>query len=395
MINKELFSVLKLDSDPLWNAVSSLQVCEKSFRLDAGHFRNNVNHQSNFTTKPLSSFVQDIIEPKLFTRFYCDRKFGVPYISSSEMSELEPALDGRFISKEFTNNLDDYIIKTNQILISAAGTVGTIVLAPDYLNGVAGTSDILRLSFNERQYPGFIFTCLHSPLGQNQLQGIAYGAIIKRIRGFQLAKVQIPDIPDTLKRRINEIVINAKELRECGHKINKEAKELIYTHNNLKELPYQDNESTNKWNVSISECMIGEFRLDAHFYNPLAQLAERNIKGCGSIIKTLSELAERIIMGPRFKRDYVDSKQGIPFLSGKNIVQIRPQMKYLSNIQISEMEELIIKRDWILITCSGTIGRTCFVFNNYENYAASQHILRVIPTKSEDRREKLKKDALF
>ncbi len=42
-----------------------------------------------------------------------------------------------------------------------------------------------------------------------------------------------------------------------------------------------------------------------------------------------------------------------------------------------------MKQGWTLITCSGTIGRTCFVWKNYEDYAASQHILRVIPDQSE------------
>ena len=40
---------------------------------------------------------------------------------------------------------------------------------------------------------------------------------------------------------------------------------------------------------------------------------------------------------------------------------------------------MLVKRGWILVTCSGTIGRTCFVWHNFENYAASQHILRVLP----------------
>ena len=40
-----------------------------------------------------------------------------------------------------------------------------------------------------------------------------------------------------------------------------------------------------------------------------------------------------------------------------NIVQIRPtDVKYLSNIQMTDLEELILKRDHTLITRSGTIG---------------------------------------
>jgi type I restriction enzyme S subunit len=126
-----------------------------------------------------------------------------------------------------------------------------------------------------------------------------------------------------------------------------------------------------------------EYRLDAHFYNPTAQQAVANIKMCRSAVRSVGEVAERVLMGPRFKRNYVESTHGVPFLSGRNIVQIRPtDLKYLSNLQMSDMQQLIVKRGWTLITCSGTIGRTCFVWENYEDYAASQHILRVIPDES-------------
>ncbi len=47
------------------------------------------------------------------------------------------------------------------------------------------------------------------------------------------------------------------------------------------------------------------------------------------------------------------------------------------------MQELIVKRGWSLVTCSGTIGRTCFVWDNYEECAASQHILRTMPIDKE------------
>ena len=40
---------------------------------------------------------------------------------------------------------------------------------------------------------------------------------------------------------------------------------------------------------------------------------------------------------------------------------------------------MLVKCGWILVTRSGTIGRTCFVWKNFENYAASEHILRVLP----------------
>jgi type I restriction enzyme S subunit len=42
----------------------------------------------------------------------------------------------------------------------------------------------------------------------------------------------------------------------------------------------------------------------------------------------------------------------------------------------------LVKQNWTLITCSGTLGRVCYVYKNYEDYAASQHILRVNPNEN-------------
>ena len=126
-----------------------------------------------------------------------------------------------------------------------------------------------------------------------------------------------------------------------------------------------------------------EHRLDAHFHNPIAQLAIASIKTSRSEVKAVADVTEQVLMGPRFKRNYVEATHGVPFLSGKNIVQSRPNLKYLSKIQMADMQELLVKRSWTLVTCSGTIGRTCFVWKNYEDYAVSQHILRVIPDESE------------
>jgi len=43
---------------------------------------------------------------------------------------------------------------------------------------------------------------------------------------------------------------------------------------------------------------------------------------------------------------------------------------------------MLVKRNWILISRSGTLGRTVFVYNNYEDFAASEHLIRVLPNEN-------------
>jgi type I restriction enzyme S subunit len=125
-------------------------------------------------------------------------------------------------------------------------------------------------------------------------------------------------------------------------------------------------------------------RLEAHFYNPIARTAVNSIQQCSSQWRTVGALSHDVIMGGRFKRNYVESAYGTPFLSGKNIIQIRPtDLKHLSNNETDGLNDMLVKRGWILVTCSGTVGRTSFVWHNFESYAASQHILRVLPNEDE------------
>jgi len=96
--------------------------------------------------------------------------------------------------------------------------------------------------------------------------------------------------------------------------------------------------------------------------------------------KTLEQVTERIYIPPRFKRIYVDAAHGTPFLQGSHVVHFQPaDLKYLSNTAHKDLSRWIIHEGWILVTCSGTIGRVAVTPKQWDGWAASQHILRIIP----------------
>jgi len=368
--------------------VDSFKVISGDIRLDSSHFvdDSNIILNENIQFEPLSTFIENVEEPKLFTRIYCDKEFGIPYISSSEMSIVEPPVNSRFISKELTNNINQYIIKRGQILVSAAGTVGSIVLATQELEGVAGTSDILRINVDSNTNLGFVFTYLTSSFGASELANLAYGAIIKRIRGFQLAELKTPILKDNLKLEMNNFVLLALENRDKANELIKHARSLVLKYNKLSPLTEVDKNTiapNNTIQIIQTNDFTDDYRLDSHFYNPIAKAVNNNIQNNSKYYQTLKDVASEIIIGKRFKRNYVESDHGTPFIGSKNILQIRPtEMKFLSNSEIGFMSDLMLERNMILIACSGslggTFGRAGFVYKNFENYAASQHILRIV-----------------
>jgi type I restriction enzyme S subunit len=121
-------------------------------------------------------------------------------------------------------------------------------------------------------------------------------------------------------------------------------------------------------------------RLDAGYYNPRALQALATLRHSGLPLKRLGEVTQRIFVPPRFKRIYVDKEHGVPFLQGSHIVHFQPaDLKYLSRVAHKKLEPWIIEAGWVLVTCSGTIGRVTIALQRWHGWAASQHILRIVP----------------
>lgn len=367
--------------------VDSTKSSVGDLRLDSSHFLedSDIKLSENIEFTSLSEFIDNVEEPTLFTRIYCDKEYGIPYISSSEMSEIEPPVNSRFISKTLTKNINQYIIKRGQILVSAAGTVGSIVVATKELNGVAGTSDILRINLDKNENLGFVYTYLTSSYGANELANLAYGAIIKRVRGFQLAELKTPQIETKYKLRMNKLVSEALENRDESNDLIKQARKLVLKYNNLpiltefiKDSVAEKNETIIRF-TSLSE-FTDAYRLDAHFYNPIAKKTIDNIKKYANKYSVLKdEITKKVFYLNRFKRTFVEKGFGIPYLAGKDLMKIRPEnIDYLSFTETQGLDDYKFQTGWILMTCSGTLGRTCFVYKNYEDWVGTHDLIRIL-----------------
>ncbi len=124
----------------------------------------------------------------------------------------------------------------------------------------------------------------------------------------------------------------------------------------------------------------GALRLDASFYNPRVAHAIDTLKKCGIPLSTVSKVTERVFIPGRFARTYVEKEHGVPFLQGGHVVHFQPaDLKYISSAVHKQIEKWIIHENWILITRSGTVGRVAITPELWDGWAASEHILRVIP----------------
>ena len=126
-------------------------------------------------------------------------------------------------------------------------------------------------------------------------------------------------------------------------------------------------------------------RLDASHYSTDLARAMAVLAETGMQVRELGQVTRRVFIPPRFKRIYVEKEYGVPFVQGSHLVHFQPaDIKYLSRTAHRGLERWIIRKDWVLVTCSGTIGRALVAPSSWDGWAASQHILRIVPSGSQD-----------
>lgn len=117
---------------------------------------------------------------------------------------------------------------------------------------------------------------------------------------------------------------------------------------------------------------------------PIVKAVLSHLTRTAKTVTRLSDpyLSHKIILPGRFKRVYVAEDQGVPFLGGKQLLELDPAGKRYLSFAYHEKNlknQLILRANMILITRSGTIGKLNIVPEHWQGWACSEDIIRVIP----------------
>lgn len=382
---KQSKDILLEHYSPIISNVDSNILMDGTFRLDGQYYVLFDEVADSITTSTfldLNECCLEIYEVPPFKHIYVSE--GVPFYTSSGLFENE------FIPSHHLTpimpNIEKYRIRKGQILMARSGNVdsgilGQIMIAGEILDKTTTSDHVIRFTVDETKInKGYLAAFLMSDFCKGQLLKNAAGAVIPAIRPDSIRGLQIPLIYKNIQNLIGHKNISAVERREAAISKIKQARSLVLKYNNLTPLSDIKPEALDEdGEVEIRMTSLDEFtqdyRLDAHFYNPTAKYAVDSVSSNG---KTLGELCESIFMCDRFNRNYVEGNYGLPFLSGKNTIQIRPDVKYISLSETNSIESLQLKKGWITITRSGTLGRVCYIWNNYEDFTATEDLIRVV-----------------
>jgi type I restriction enzyme S subunit len=374
---------------------SARRVVESAYRLDASYFSHGAEDarvslaSSSLTVSPLHE-VADVFALSDFSlrRIPATESRGVPFLTVSDILEWTPE-PSMYLSRKYEPHLDDYIVKEGCILLSRSGTIGKTIVVGKELAGKAVANHAIRITPKTPDLMALIYLILGGQAGQQIVTGYKYGSVVGEVRPAQIEQIPIPIPSPSVRAVLRKHLDKALAAGDDASRLHQEAILAVLRANDLDDIPIDvhtapQSESapqvflTGSRSLQSAPAMIGECRLDAHFYNPTAQLAIANIRRCKGEIKTVVDVTTGIRMSPLFVRKYVAKEHGVPYIAGKQISQIRPEFKYISRNATEDLEEHILHEGWTLVTCAGSVGKVGFVSGDLIG-AAAQDVMRVIP----------------
>ena len=365
-----------------WCSVSLSDVIKRDKRLEASVFdveakqawsqvMNGKYHYLLLGGK--DGLIESAYYPGRFKRIYCRRGIGEPFFLPSQMTDIYPKPD-KFISALTKCDMQELRLKENTLLLTRSGTIGTVSMSSKTTIGTVFYDDVIRVNFKNQEDLGYTYAFLKSHIGNLILTTNGYGSVITHLEPEHLASIPIPNAPESIKKRINDLIANSYNLRDESNDLIDEATALLIKELNLPPIEefevndFKKNAPVETFNVKLSN-LSG--RADASYHLPIVDAIVEHLKQNAEEVTTIGDerISQKIVLAGVFKRTYVEEEYGYPFLGGKEITQLSPKTeKFLSKaIHKKRYEkELKVNENMVLVTDRGTIGIAAFVPKHWD-----------------------------
>jgi hypothetical protein len=236
-------------------------------------------------------------------------------------------------------------------------------------------SDVMRLVPKHDVDIFFVMAFLLSATGQALLRRGRTGTNVDHLSPKDVTGIPIPWFTNDRRTHYSTSLRRAEELLARGQQTLDALDEELSSRLNVPK-------ATNADGVEASTVFSSAIRsrLDAAYYGPPVDAARRHLRGRSRL---LSEAADLVMLG-RYKRYYVDSANGRPVLSGRQMLQLRPvNLQYISDRSFDDPGSFVIRRGWTLFTCDGrseeALGAPAYVTTRWDGWMASNHVMRAVP----------------
>jgi type I restriction enzyme S subunit len=314
-----------------------------------------------------------------FKRIYTDREHGVPFVSSRSMFGF-PLRPERFLSRRM-QKLSDLMVPEGWLVVSRSGTVGNPLYINKSLARCAISDHAIRIE-PTRVPAGYLYAFLSTSSGQVLMAKNIFGSTVEELEPKHIGSILLPRL-GSREDEIHNQIVQAYSLRDRGNEVLDAVEQDLYTLLGVDAFSERDVEYLGRSLAPRAFAISSESlkdRLDASYYLPVVRSVHHKLRAGKYPLVRLGDRVSRIYVAPRFARIYVPAEYGVPFLQGSQMPLMRQyNLQYISRSRTRRLENWIIDAGWMLVTCSGTIGRVAVSTQNQAGWAASQHILRVVP----------------
>ena len=344
---------------------------DASFHLSDGLVVKRQIASSPYDVLTIKDVTSEIFYGNRAKRVYVTkREHGIPFLSSSNI--LQADLENvKLASRKYTPCIEQMTLKKGWTLISRSGTIGNCAFANAKHAQKLASEDVIRLVPNNILRGGLVYAYLASDYGHSLLTQGVFGAVIQHIEPNFIASLPIPKFPDGFQTDVDDLIQESARLRE-------EAADALNEAHSIIEEKFDIAREKKSPRVSIKSIISSHNKRFEAFYHTSSNRSVYDYMIKNYEYKTLGELTSSIFRPGIFKREYVAN--GVTFLGGADILMAIPDSdKKLSFRQVKKMPELKVEKDWILVTCGGTIGNTVLIDAQLEKCVVSQHVMRVVP----------------
>ena len=136
--------------------------------------------------------------------------------------------------------------------------------------------------------------------------------------------------------------------------------------------------------VSSTVLTRGERRLEASNFLTDGFGLRQGLEAVSSTVP-MAEMAE-VWQPSRLKGYQVRAGKGLPFLSAGQVVESQPRVrKWLAEAMVPAVESRYLNPEWLLMSCSGEVGRVTAVYEEHLDKVVTHDLLRVV---AKDRRDR-------
>lgn len=315
-----------------------------------------------------------------FKRIYTDAIHGVPFVSSRSMFFF-PFRAEKFLSTRIPK-IRDLMVPAGWLLLSRSGTVGNVLYVSPRLARYAFTDHAIRIE-PKTVPPGYLYAFLSSQFGKVLIAKGIYGGTVAELEPGHIGPFPVPRIGEQAETEIHKAIVSAYAMRDAASALIEEAEAELRTVVGVEPFDTADIEylgnATEPRAFAVGSGALND-RLDATSHTPVVRSVVHKLQGGRFPLARIGDRVDRVYVAPRFARIYVDQAFGVPLLQGRQLPMMRvTDLKFISKTQTAHLDRWIIHAGWVLVTCSGTLGRVAVSTPMQDGWAASQHILRIVP----------------